>query len=132
MTYFMVDGAEIVGNTLGIPIVIMGITVLATGTSVPDLISSVIVARKGEGDMALSSSIGSNIFDILIGLPVPWLLYSVTHFKPVHVYSDNLIISIMVLILMEVAVIFTIKVCDWKMNPKMGLLMFGFYGIFMA
>uniref|UniRef100_A0A914ZWA8 Sodium/calcium exchanger membrane region domain-containing protein n=1 Tax=Parascaris univalens TaxID=6257 RepID=A0A914ZWA8_PARUN len=46
---------------------IMGLTVLAAGTSVPDLITSVIVARKGLGDMAVSSSIGSNLFDICIG-----------------------------------------------------------------
>ena len=54
---------------------IMGLTFLAAGTSVPDLLTSVIVARMGEGDMAVSSSIGSNIFDICFGLPVPWLLY---------------------------------------------------------
>eukprot|EP00567_Pseudictyota_dubia_P011329 CAMPEP_0197440510 /NCGR_PEP_ID=MMETSP1175-20131217/7003_1 /TAXON_ID=1003142 /ORGANISM="Triceratium dubium, Strain CCMP147" /LENGTH=617 /DNA_ID=CAMNT_0042970633 /DNA_START=401 /DNA_END=2251 /DNA_ORIENTATION=+ len=71
-SYFMVSWAEIIGNTIGIPPVIMGITLLAAGTSVPDLLSSVIVARMGEGDMALSSSIGSNIFDILVGLPIPW------------------------------------------------------------
>ena len=47
---------------------IMGLTVLAAGTSVPDLLSSVIVARRGSGDMAVSSSIGSNIFDILVGI----------------------------------------------------------------
>lgn len=40
---------------------------LAAGTSVPDLLTSVIVARKGFGDMAISSSIGSNIFDITVG-----------------------------------------------------------------
>lgn len=75
-SYFMVDWAEIIGNTAGIPSVIMGLTVLAAGTSVPDLLSSVIVARRGNGDMAVSSSIGSNIFDILVGLPVPWLLFT--------------------------------------------------------
>lgn len=74
-TYFMVAWAEVVGNTLGIPMVLMGLTFLAAGTSVPDLISSVIVARMGEGDMAVSSSIGSNIFDITVGLPFPWLIY---------------------------------------------------------
>ena len=42
-----------------------------------DLLSSLIVARQGEGDMAVSSSIGSNIFDILVGLPLPWILYMV-------------------------------------------------------
>lgn len=45
----------------------MGLTFLAAGTSIPDLITSVIVARKGLGDMALSSSIGSNMFDVTIG-----------------------------------------------------------------
>jgi Ca2+/Na+ antiporter len=75
--YFMVGWAEIIGATVGIPDVVMGLTVLAAGTSVPDLLSSVIVARRGEGDMAVSSSIGSNIFDILVGLPVPWFLYTV-------------------------------------------------------
>ena len=45
----------------------MGLTILAAGTSIPDLITSVIVARKGLGDMAVSSSVGSNIFDITIG-----------------------------------------------------------------
>ena len=46
---------------------IMGLTFLAAGTSIPDLITSVIVARKGLGDMALSSSIGSNMFDVTVG-----------------------------------------------------------------
>ena len=75
-SYFMVDWAEILGNTIGVPSVVMGYTVLAAGTSVPDLLSSVIVARMGEGDMAVSSSIGSNIFDILVGLPLPWLIFT--------------------------------------------------------
>ncbi len=48
----------------------MGLTILAMGTSIPDLITSVIVARKGLGDMAVSSSIGSNIFDVCMGYVV--------------------------------------------------------------
>ena len=75
-SFAMVHWAEIIGDTIGIPPVIMGLTFLAAGTSVPDLLSSVIVARMGEGDMAVSSSIGSNIFDILVGLPLPWLIYT--------------------------------------------------------
>ena len=46
---------------------VMGLTFLAAGTSIPDLITSVIVARKGFGDMAVSSSVGSNIFDVTVG-----------------------------------------------------------------
>lgn len=55
------------GETMGISEEIMGLTILAAGTSIPDLITSVIVARKGLGDMAVSSSVGSNIFDITVG-----------------------------------------------------------------
>ena len=65
---------EIIGFTLGIDDVIMGLTFLAAGTSVPDGISSLIVARQGDGDMAVSNTIGSNVFDILLCLGLPWLL----------------------------------------------------------
>lgn len=56
-----------VGETFWVTEEIMGLTILAAGTSIPDLITSVIVARKGLGDMAVSSSVGSNIFDITVG-----------------------------------------------------------------
>lgn len=74
--YLMVDWAEIVGYTVGIPSVVMGYTVLAAGTSIPDLLTSIIVARRGRGDMALSSSVGSNIFDVHVGLALPWMIYT--------------------------------------------------------
>ena len=57
-SYFMVWWATVVADVLGIDDVVMGYTILAAGTSVPDLLSSVIVARQGLGDMAVSSSIG--------------------------------------------------------------------------
>lgn len=90
-SYFMVEWASIVGNTFGIPDELMGLTVLAAGTSVPDLLSSVIVARRGQGDMAVSSSVGSNIFDILVGLPVPWLIYSAANQGQAVFVSQNTI-----------------------------------------
>ena len=72
----MVWWAEVFGIVCYIPTVVMGLTFLAAGTSVPDLLTSVLVAREGKGDMAVSSSVGSNIFDVLVGLPLPWLLAS--------------------------------------------------------
>lgn len=97
-SFLMVEWTEIIGNTLGIPSVVMGLTFLAAGTSVPDLLSSVIVARKGEGDMAVSSSIGSNIFDILVGLPVPWIIYTAAKKNPVIVSLSALFKETVVLI----------------------------------
>ncbi|XP_023236243.1 sodium/potassium/calcium exchanger Nckx30C-like isoform X2 [Centruroides sculpturatus] len=63
-SYLMVWWASLVGEVVDIPNEVMGMVFLAAGTSVPDLITSVLVARKGFGDMAVSSSIGSNLFDI--------------------------------------------------------------------
>jgi len=72
--YCMVWWASTLGFAIGIPDAIMGLTVLAAGTSIPDALSSIVVARNGFGDMAVSSSVGSNVFDICFGLPLPWLI----------------------------------------------------------
>lgn len=132
--FFMVAWAEVIGNTIGIPDVVMGLTILAAGTSVPDMLSSVIVARRGEGDMAVSSSIGSNIFDILVGLPVPWFLFTVWPTKPDTVYigSDGLTISILILLGMLVFVIAAVHCQGWKLTNTLAVLMLLFYVLFLA
>ncbi|XP_063760630.1 sodium/potassium/calcium exchanger 1 isoform X2 [Eleginops maclovinus] len=132
-SYFMVWWAHQVGETIGISEEIMGLTILAAGTSIPDLITSVIVARKGLGDMAVSSSVGSNIFDITVGLPVPWLLYSSFHgFAPMAVSSNGLFCAIVLLFIMLLFVIISIASCKWKMNKTLGLTMFLLYFIFLV
>uniref|UniRef100_A0A3B4G5F1 Sodium/potassium/calcium exchanger 1 n=1 Tax=Pundamilia nyererei TaxID=303518 RepID=A0A3B4G5F1_9CICH len=131
-SYLMVWWAHQVGETIGISEEIMGLTMLAAGTSIPDLITSVIVARKGLGDMAVSSSVGSNIFDITV-LPVPWLLYSAIHsFGPVAVSSNGLFCAIVLLFLMLLFVIISIASCNWKMNKVLGFTMFLLYFIFLV
>ncbi|KAG7522545.1 sodium/potassium/calcium exchanger 1 [Solea senegalensis] len=132
-SYLMVWWAHQVGETIGISEEIMGLTILAAGTSIPDLITSVIVARKGLGDMAVSSSVGSNIFDITVGLPVPWLLFSMGHgFAPVAVSSNGLFCAIVLLFLMLIFVIISIAFCKWKMNKVLGFTMFLLYFIFLV
>jgi K+-dependent Na+/Ca+ exchanger-like protein len=133
-SYFMVGWTEIIGETLGIDTFIMGMTFLAAGTSVPDLLSSVIVARMGKGDMAVSSSIGSNIFDILVGLPVPWLIYALWPTKPkaVTIGADGVWISIMILLGMLVLIISSIHLSGWRLTKALGYTMFFFYFCFLA
>ncbi|XP_061743205.1 sodium/potassium/calcium exchanger 1-like isoform X1 [Nerophis ophidion] len=131
-SYLMVWWAHQVGETMGISEEIMGLTILAAGTSIPDLITSVIVARKGLGDMAVSSSVGSNIFDITVGLPVPWLLYSLLHDgAPVAVSSNGLFCAIVLLFLMLLFVTISIATCRWKMSRTLGLAMFALYFVFL-
>jgi Ca2+/Na+ antiporter len=132
-SYFMVGWTETIGNTLGIKTFIMGLTFLAAGTSVPDLLSSVIVARMGEGDMAVSSSIGSNIFDILVGLPVPWFIYTVWPSKPavVKIGAEGVWLSILILLGMLVMIIVSIHLSGWKLTKGLGFVMFFFYFLFL-
>ncbi|XP_054572094.1 sodium/potassium/calcium exchanger 1 isoform X4 [Eptesicus fuscus] len=131
-SYLMVWWAHQVGETIGISEEIMGLTILAAGTSIPDLITSVIVARKGLGDMAVSSSVGSNIFDITVGLPVPWLLFSLTNgLQPVPVSSNGLFCAIVLLLLMLLFVISSIASCKWRMNKILGFTMFLLYFVFL-
>ncbi|KAL6110294.1 slc24a2 [Pungitius sinensis] len=132
-SYLMVWWAHQVGETFWITEEIMGLTILAAGTSIPDLITSVIVARKGLGDMAVSSSVGSNIFDITVGLPFPWLVYNILNdFKPVEVSSNGLFCAIVLLFLMLLFVIISIAACKWRMSKFLGLLMFMLYIVFLV
>lgn len=132
-SYFMVGWTETVGATLGIPTFIMGLTFLAAGTSVPDLLSSVIVARMGEGDMAVSSSIGSNIFDILVGLPFPWTIYNLVKPKGeyVTISAAGVWLNIMILLGMLLLIIVAIHFQGWKLTKCLGLTMFFFYFLYL-
>lgn len=132
-SFLMVWWATRIGETWNIDSALMGLTVLAAGTSVPDLLTSVIVAREGHGDMAVSSSIGSNIFDVTVGLPLPWLLWSfVNGMKAKSVSSEGLVCSIGMLLLMLVVLVGSILATGWKMNRVMGFAMLILYVIFVA
>ena len=63
---WVVDGACTVAAAIGISQTLIGLTVVAFGTSLPELVTSIVAARKGEVDMALGNVIGSNIFNILL------------------------------------------------------------------
>ncbi|OAD59058.1 Sodium/potassium/calcium exchanger Nckx30C [Eufriesea mexicana] len=131
-SYLMVWWANVFGDTVRIPPEVMGLTFLAAGTSIPDLITSVIVARKGFGDMAVSSSVGSNIFDVTVGLPVPWLLYGLIYGRPVEVNSVGMVCSIAILFCMLLFVILSIACFKWRMNKGLGFTMFLLYFVFVA
>ncbi|XP_023164019.2 sodium/potassium/calcium exchanger Nckx30C isoform X2 [Drosophila hydei] len=131
-SYLMVWWANVAGDTARIPPEVMGLTFLAAGTSIPDLITSVIVARKGFGDMAVSSSVGSNIFDVTVGLPIPWLLYGIIYDAPVEVNSVGMVCSITILFMMLVFVVLSIACFRWRMNKGLGFTMFLLYFVFVA
>ncbi|KAA8578876.1 hypothetical protein FQN60_005411 [Etheostoma spectabile] len=111
-SYVMVWMVTVIGFTLGIPDVIMGITFLAAGTSVPDCMASLIVARQGMGDMAVSNSIGSNVFDILVGLGLPWALQTLA----INYGSDVL----------------GVHLNKWTLDKRLGFMCLLLYSVFLC
>jgi len=70
----------IIGFTLNIRDSIMGLTILAIGSSIEEVFSAIVMTRRGHPEMAIAGSIGSNIFDILMGLGIPWLFRNLMRF----------------------------------------------------
>ncbi|KAM7327199.1 hypothetical protein ACRRTK_013566 [Alexandromys fortis] len=133
-SYMMVWMVTIIGYTLGIPDVIMGITFLAAGTSVPDCMASLIVARQGMGDMAVSNSIGSNVFDILIGLGLPWALQTlaVDYGSYIRLNSRGLIYSVGLLLASVFVTVFGVHLNKWQLDKKLGCGCLFLYGVFLC
>lgn len=86
-----VDSATEIARQLGISEAIIGLTVVALGTSLPELVTSVIAARKGNSDIALGNIVGSNIFNVLLILGVTSVI------KPFSVTTDSIIDMIILL-----------------------------------
>jgi len=133
LAFVMVWMATVIGIVLEIPDPVMGLTLLAGGTSIPDALSSLAVARKGFGDMAVSSSIGSNVFDILIGLPVPWFIATGIFGRDyVTINSDGLNIMVLTLFVMVGLVIATIRGSGFVLTIKLAWMMLFLYCLFVA
>ncbi|XP_031159293.1 sodium/potassium/calcium exchanger 3 isoform X2 [Sander lucioperca] len=132
-SYLMVWMVTIISYTLGIPEVIMGITFLAAGTSVPDCMASLIVARQGMGDMAVSNSIGSNIFDVLLGLGFPWALRTliVSYGSVVTINSRGLVYSVILLLASVILTVLCVHLNCWKLDRRLGLCLILLYAIFL-
>lgn len=93
----VVDSATKIAEQFGMSENLIGLTVVAFGTSLPELVTSVVAAKKNEVDMALGNVIGSNIFNILLVLGVAAAI------SPIAFIMEN-IIDIVVLVVMSLIV----------------------------
>lgn len=98
---FVVKSASKIATEFGMSQTLVGLTICAIGTSLPELVTSVVAARKKQVDMALGNVIGSNIFNILFVLGIS------SSISPIAVITENLV-DVVLLILMSLVVwIFT-------------------------
>lgn len=93
----VVDSATEIARTFGLSENLIGLTIVAFGTSLPELVTSAVAAKKGEVDMALGNVIGSNIFNILL---VAGIAATVS---PMTFLMEN-VIDLVILIVMSIVV----------------------------
>eukprot|EP00992_Anisonema_acinus_P001577 TRINITY_DN10499_c0_g1_i2.p1 TRINITY_DN10499_c0_g1~~TRINITY_DN10499_c0_g1_i2.p1 ORF type:complete len:538 (-),score=115.52 TRINITY_DN10499_c0_g1_i2:21-1634(-) len=131
ISYVMVEFALKMGRCLGLSANVMGLTVLAAGTSVPDAMSSILVARQGKGNMAVSNAIGSNVFDILLGLGFPWLLSGcVRGLEPLPISTHGLVIYASMLFGVLILFMLLVGLSHWNLKVVHGYILFVIYGLF--
>lgn len=132
LSWVLVESAIHVSHALNIPEAIIALTVLAIGTSIPDLISSYLVAKDGKGGMAISNAIGSNIFDMLVGLGLPWLMVMLLYDSPIEVVSENLFVSIILLFSSVVLVFLMLAYRRWIIRKQTGIILIGIYVVYLV
>jgi len=133
-TYIMVDAVNRTGCNLNIQPLIMGLIFLAAGTSVPDALGSIAVAKQGEGDMAVANAFGSNVFDILLGLGVPWFLSTACMGTKVIFPGAGGQLLEWILILTAILILFIAALAfnRMRLNPMMGGVLMFFYLVYVV
>ena len=119
-----VDGASAIAVRLGLSQTLIGLTIIAMGTSLPELVTSIVAARKDEVDMALGNVIGSNIFNILLVLGVAAAI------SPVAFAWDNMIDIAVLIVISAITLIFA-----WtskELNRREGIIMLILYAAYMV
>lgn len=121
---FAVNNAVSIALTLGITERIVGLTILAAGTSLPELITSIVASKKGENDIAIGNVIGSNIFNLMFVLGLSGLVMPLT-------IDNNLLVDISVLIGASL-VFFLFAFTNRKIVRFEGFSLVMFYAVYMA
>ena len=119
---FAVSGATEIARFFGMSERFIGLTIVAFGTSLPELVTSVVAARKNEVDMAVGNAVGSNIFNILMVLGIASAI------NPVSLIREN-VIDIIILVVFSV-VVWIFAATKKKISRKEGIAMVAMYLVY--
>lgn len=115
----VVDSASRIAIDFGMSQTLVGLTIVSIGTSLPELVTSIVAARKNEVDMALGNAIGSNVFNFLMVLGIASAI------SPIAFITEN-IIDIIILIVFSI-VVWIMAWTKTKLNKGEGLIMLALY-----
>eukprot|EP00039_Didymoeca_costata_P030165 m.28168 g.28168 ORF g.28168 m.28168 type:complete len:368 (+) comp7978_c2_seq1:984-2087(+) len=139
LSWIMVLFVTKLGCLLSIGRFTMGLVVIAAGTSIPDALSSVLVAREGYGDMAVSNAIGSNVFDICLGLGIPYLIKALIDGDGINLrdkngdsQSSSYIKFGLILFGILVVCLSSFVLLRWKLSKPLGVIFTVLYLVFIT
>ncbi len=101
---FLVDGAVGIARLMGVSEWFIGVTIVAIGTSLPEIVSSIMAAKRGQAEMAIGNVFGSNIFNILMVLGTTASIKPLTITEPIHpdlLFTTGLSCFLLILIRIE-------------------------------
>lgn len=121
---WVVDSASVIATSFGISATLVGLTICSVGTSLPELVTSIVAARKNELDMAVGNVVGSNVFNILMVLGIAATV------SPIAFLTEN-VIDIVVLLVFSL-ITWVLCVTQKKLSKKEGILMLVLYTIYLV
>ena len=124
---WLVDGASVLARNLGISELVIGLTIVAVGTSLPEVVTSVLASIRKERDIAVGNVVGSNIFNILLVLGLAATLSPSGIPVPPDVISFDLPVMIAVAVACLPVFFSKHRISRWE-----GILFFGYYIAFTA
>ena len=116
-----VDGSSGIARLLRVPSVVIGLTIEAMGTSLPELVTSIVAARKGQNDIAMGNVIGSNLFNIFLILGVSSVI------TPIPVQATSIVDC---LFLIAISAVFYLPARKGKLGRVPGIAMVAMYAVY--
>lgn len=113
-SWLMVNNGEIIARNLGVPENIIGLTLMAIGTSLPELVTTITAIKKGESAMSIGNIIGANIMDILLIIPICSLISSNTLLAPMQTITLDLPITLFFMVIAIVPTLICKKFSRWQ------------------
>ena len=120
---FVVDNAVGIATTIGISSKLIGLTIIAFGTSLPELVTSITAAKKGEYDLVIGNVIGSNIFNIGLVASLPIALFGGIDYISIN-YID------VIAMLLSAGLLFIFAASDRKITKKEGIILLSIFALY--
>lgn len=125
----LVWGAVAIARTLGVSDLLIGLTIVAIGTSLPELASSIAAARKGENDLALGNIIGSNLFNTLAVVGLAAMVSPMDEIEKAVTYRD---MPLMIVLTLALIVLGYRRKGDGRLNRIAGAILLAIYAGYLA